>query len=1201
MVSVLCKIGIIIFEESVVPFCRKGCISFRRASPGFFFSIAELNLQKQYHELDKKNSVFDQMYKLYLKRLVDKDTFKAMTGIEVKAMPKPHRVVVKKDIIQVSKDWKGTPPKGYKMRGSYDKNTKEWTFYMVKDTYLKTLEDNDVSLYDNNHIIKHPGRLYAELNIDGFKEADPATQFKLLQNKDVKDNFVNEFGKEAYWAQQYGSVWKMYSPFSGMKGLDAVDRLIKFAGNAQEYIGKKGEKRFYQDFSGLLDAAFVKLKEAISYDEQGGISLDLVRSIPAAQDIELYYDENSLRDQIHLAKGEAPERMNYPALLGSLRMPSYYEMPTELTNETLIKVLQDWQSFNKPDSWLVKDQMELAEPTQTDLKGKGIAYAKAEAEKAGNEEIGLITDEYAEWLGSYAYQDELLGKNGVKADAATGYEADNGMIYYKWNPVDWVNDSRIFDEDKLTTGKKGVPIIGGADDIATYANAAIENILYKKFWEHEVTDDDYAILESFGMADIIEHLKGLDTVAYEELPANARDAVKRDILKQGNGAYQDFTDEELDYLKTATVSDMDERIAGEAAKDEPDKQMLDALRLYRYYKNDLGITVTGDYEADRTAAKRLFVDRMCELTQSNSLEEVILKMHDMFDGLDEAGYETHYPDELLEARDLWTEAPPELFANTKEETEAAYQSNDAAFVAAVRDSFSQGLSQLQKETEADPAVLKYMALQGHQVGGTEYYRQGRFYNPGLAEESARMRQNNPDAYTFGSIAGGIPSMIATGNLFGGAARALGVTGRTALNAISGAAPMAIQGGLQSVAAGDNVGETIVKTFFWGGTGALSFGAAANKVNAALGTLLKKAPALVQKVVPSLAGAGTAALANAGVNLAAGALSGQEVDIKQALAGMAVDAVFALFLSGRSGGDYLDPQTGKKIEIPEGKTLRSVDPEAARFYEALGGTKVTGEMHNAVGDIYMDYMNIPESVVSRSDFENFRSAYYIYAENPTIKNGAAFLEEASKIYDMPGVTQYTFDPMVTMDAAANARFRGTLDEVQVAREAGMTLQEYLSSKGATNTFTDVEAAVADVYGLGMKKMDGEGDAGYNGAQGGGTNKINTWGSKEDLVIAATIQGKGGVTPVGRAFQKHAGNPSRAGTFVGEISGNAVKNTEQGVKYILQILNNPQSFYTIRTTKTFGEVLDVRLPDGTGARWSADGKTFIMFLEKYTPLI
>ncbi len=65
-----------------------------RLCSGFFFSVAELNLQKQYYELNKSNSVFDQMYKLYTKRLVNKDQFKAMTGIGVKAMPKPHKVVV---------------------------------------------------------------------------------------------------------------------------------------------------------------------------------------------------------------------------------------------------------------------------------------------------------------------------------------------------------------------------------------------------------------------------------------------------------------------------------------------------------------------------------------------------------------------------------------------------------------------------------------------------------------------------------------------------------------------------------------------------------------------------------------------------------------------------------------------------------------------------------------------------------------------------------------------------------------------------------------------------------------------------------------------------------------------------------------------------------------------------------------------------
>jgi hypothetical protein len=99
-------------------------------------------------------------------------------------------------------------------------------------------------------------------------------------------------------------------------------------------------------------------------------------------------------------------------------------------------------------------------------------------------------------------------------------------------------------------------------------------------------------------------------------------------------------------------------------------------------------------------------------------------------------------------------------------------------------------------------------------------------------------------------------------------------------------------------------------------------------------------------------------------------------------------------------------------------------------------------------------------------------------------------------------------------------------------------------------------------------------------------------------SATTPGKGGTSPVGRAFQKHAGNPSRAGTFTGEVSGNVAKNTQQGAQYLNDILGNSNSTFTVRNTKAYGDVLDVRLPDGTGARWSADGNTFIGFLEKYT---
>ena len=136
--------------------------------------------------------------------------------------------------------------------------------------------------------------------------------------------------------------------------------------------------------------------------------------------------------------------------------------------------------------------------------------------------------------------------------------------------------------------------------------------------------------------------------------------------------------------------------------------------------------------------------------------------------------------------------------------------------------------------------------------------------------------------------------------------------------------------------------------------------------------------------------------------------------------MGVDFLFSLFVNGRSGGDYLDPQTGKKIEIPEGKTLRSVDPEAARFYEALGDTKVTGELHNAVGDIYTQYMDIPENVVSRAEFKPLETAYRTYEANPTVAHAAAFLDEAGKVYRLAGNGGYGVDsPYAKVNAAIEA--------------------------------------------------------------------------------------------------------------------------------------------------------------------------------------
>jgi hypothetical protein len=155
----------------------------------------------------------------------------------------------------------------------------------------------------------------------------------------------------------------------------------------------------------------------------------------------------------------------------------------------------------------------------------------------------------------------------------------------------------------------------------------------------------------------------------------------------------------------------------------------------------------------------------------------------------------------------------------------------------------------------------------------------------------------------------------------------------------------------------------------------------------------------------------------------------------------------------------------------------------------------------------------------------------------------------------------------------------------------TYMDLAQSTAAYNNILDNEALYAAARALATGSA-------VSGVGGGKGSAGSIWGSTENLMNAAKTQGNGGVTPVGRAFQKHAGDPSRAGTFSGEVTGNAAKNTQQGTQYLNDILGNPDSAFTVRNTKAYGDVLDVRLPDGTGARWSADGNTFIGFLERYT---
>jgi hypothetical protein len=95
----------------------------------------------------------------------------------------------------------------------------------------------------------------------------------------------------------------------------------------------------------------------------------------------------------------------------------------------------------------------------------------------------------------------------------------------------------------------------------------------------------------------------------------------------------------------------------------------------------------------------------------------------------------------------------------------------------------------------------------------------------------------------------------------------------------------------------------------------------------------------------------------------------------------------------------------------------------------------------------------------------------------------------------------------------------------------------------------------------------------------------------FLISATTAGRGGVTPAGRALQKHAARPGSV--FGGRASaGNAAQNARAGEAMLRDILEHGNVFSYRH--QVFGDIIDVKIPKGPGARFSAAGD-FIGFLE------
>ena len=172
--------------------------------------------------------------------------------------------------------------------------------------------------------------------------------------------------------------------------------------------------------------------------------------------------------------------------------------------------------------------------------------------------------------------------------------------------------------------------------------------------------------------------------------------------------------------------------------------------------------------------------------------------------------------------------------------------------------------------------------------------------------------------------------------------------------------------------------------------------------------------------------------------------------------------------------------------------------------------------------------------------------------------------------------------VEVGEASAPRFAGLLD-----RFAARLNPANYEVRGLGSNFGNVR-----YRGQAPATMEAEGST---AAESAATHGQLTPQMKEAMIERATAAGRGGVSPVGRALQKHAARPESA--FAG-ASGNGAENTERGAAYLQEILESPEQATSVSTHKVYGDVIKVRLPDGSGAWFKVNGE-FIGFLERYTP--
>lgn len=97
----------------------------------------------------------------------------------------------------------------------------------------------------------------------------------------------------------------------------------------------------------------------------------------------------------------------------------------------------------------------------------------------------------------------------------------------------------------------------------------------------------------------------------------------------------------------------------------------------------------------------------------------------------------------------------------------------------------------------------------------------------------------------------------------------------------------------------------------------------------------------------------------------------------------------------------------------------------------------------------------------------------------------------------------------------------------------------------------------------------------------------------LIKAGNQIDKGGeLTKAGRSLQKHGSRPN---SQYPKPTGSISDKNALGNQVLQSILNDPKATHITRHHARFGDVLEIISSNGMGARFSANGKTFIGFLE------